>query len=155
MGEVETLKGLLGRVQATRGPDHQIDADLYAVQEGWDGAAFCQNGEVHRLKLKSREGNRRTYEGEDGQGIDSHELPMFTGSLDYATEMVGRTLPDACLQIDVGAHRDGRRICMAFILLGDHDLGACWGAATAPLAICAALLSALIAQAEQGAPHGE
>lgn len=77
--------------------------------------------------------------------------PPLTASINAAVEMVSRALPDAYLEIGVGAHKEGRRISTAFVRLGDHDIGECWEAATAPLAICAALLSALIAQAEQGA----
>lgn len=146
MADVDMLKALLGRIQTTTGPSHDIDADLYAVQEGWDGAAFCQNGEVHRLRLKSWEGDRRTYEVEDGQGIDSHELPMFTDSLDCAVEMVGAVLPNWSLQLGMSEGLKhpvvvmGRSYPTNLRIAVEHR--------TAPLAVCAALLTALLAQAE-------
>lgn len=152
MRDVETLKGLLSRVEAATGPSNEIDADLYAVQEGWDAAAVCQNGEVHRLKLERREGNRRTY-GIEGDSIDSHELPMFTDSLDYATDLIGKVLPKWSLQLGMS---EGLK--HPVVMMGRSyptNMRVAVGHRTAPLAICAGILTALIAQAQEAPRHGE
>lgn len=139
---VGTLKSILGHVKSAQEGDRGLDAMMAEAvglvpQDYWRdlhsfGAQYAPRGKLGTAWI----------------------APGLTASIDAAAEMVSRALPDAYLEVGVGAHKDGRRISTAFIRLGDHDLGECWEAATAPLAVCAALCSALIAQAEQGGSHG-
>lgn len=146
MPDLETLKGLRERLQTEAAWDRTLDADLAeALGHGieWRSARFT--GDQHPVI---------SWKAPHSYAGMREPCPMFTASLDAAATLANGTLPGACTEVTMIAQREGRRIITAFMRLGDHDLGECWKAANGPMAICAALLSALITQAEQGAPHG-
>ncbi|UYW32463.1 hypothetical protein [Methylorubrum extorquens] len=147
MRDVETLKGLLERVQSA-GAEHSPVLDAHAICTLIaPPEAFVSLGPISgapRICIgKMRDGRDKVWEP-----WLEWRLTHPTVSVDAALLLTEHALPGACTEVTLNASKDGRRISTAFIRLGDHDIGECWEAATAPLAICAALLSALLAQAE-------
>ncbi|WP_342152404.1 hypothetical protein [Methylorubrum sp. SB2] len=140
MADVETLKGLLERVRAAKGPDkatlnefvRPLDADLFETFGGprWDAAyrqAQGSMGAPHENAVREA----RYY------------ASRFTGSIDATVEAIGRILPGSTWAV----FSDGTAWVWpdaSMDLLKGHQ----GKAATPELALCAALLQALIARTE-------
>jgi len=153
MRDVETLKGLRERLRAAKGYEPDLAAHLVcsAVAPAGSFVTIGPISETHRVCTgKNADGRDIIWE----MWLDWCNHPP-TVSTDAALCLVEQALPEASIEVTVGAHREGRRVSTAFIRLGDHDIGECWEAATGSLAVCAALCSALIAQAQEAPRHGE
>jgi hypothetical protein len=121
---------LIGRVKAATGPDRKLDAAILAafppevmasditVSERWDGM----------VEFKHSNGD-----------TDSRWAAYFTASIDAALALVERLLP--LRDHDYFRNSGRHRFCLS--IPGDHRFHVEAYGATAPLAILAALLSAL------------
>jgi hypothetical protein len=137
-GVVSGLGELLERVRSAKGPDRKVDA-LIEVE--------VRRQEAYRVGLNDQQ---RAYwtATVDGLVYDSatrYDAPRLSASIDAALALVERVLPG--WRYDIHSPRFGRQF-EGVLMDGDHasrriDVAT---ATTAPLAILAALLSALIAQ---------
>lgn len=145
MGDVEALKGLLARVRAAEGPDHDLDAEI-----------MMGTGILTRTNLMAQfaeadpiweyvDAERRT------QGRHSPMVGRVSGSIDAALSLTQRLLPDARIEIAVNEICGDQCFHSAFVWPTGTDAGSAWACATPALALCSGLLTALIAQAEGAA----
>lgn len=130
------FQDLAVRLEAATGPDRQLWCELLVAVLDPDGSG----------DFKTRLGGvlfqHPTIVGSDG-----------TGSIDAALAFVECVRPNACADIVVNARDDetGNPISLTILDWPDGLSGECKGAATAPLAICLALVRAL---RQQEAAHG-
>lgn len=131
------ISSLLSRVRAASGPDNDLDIDIGVALAGWrrgrvtlDPFSFTENPDGDIIY------GENTFWIADG-GIQ----PLsFTESIDAAVALVERVLPGCDWKISTLRHRKGFG---ADLYPSAADAVARADAATAPLAILAALLSAL------------
>lgn len=124
------LSALLERVRAATGADQQLDDDIK-----WHFSEWENLGGWWRKHKATGVRERYIY----------NPAPSFTGSIDAALALVQAKLPDCQWWIS-RTHRDGKLVHTAF-LEGRADRGDFNAEApTAPLALCCALLVALIAE---------
>lgn len=156
MADIETLKALLERVQAA-GPEHSPVLDAHII------CALIAPAEAF-VSLGPISGVPRICIGKMSDGRDRVWEPWLewrlthpTASIDAAVLILGRVLPRWDLEFDisgVGGLKKGWATLRGPDL-SDSDMGQFVQTdglpLPPPLAICAALLSAIIAQAEQGA----
>lgn len=116
---------LLERVKAETGPNPRLDESI-GLALGW-------------VKQETKGGGWYW----KGPFLDGEDMPPFTASVDAALALVQRCLPDAHWAIDAAGLERPEAHINAIVSDG----------ATAPLAILAALLSALPAPPEK--PHDE
>ena len=126
------LEGLLEMVRMATGPDRKLDSALmrYVV---WVRA----NDEEIAHALAEDDLKPFTQRRHDADAV-----PRLTGSLDAAVALVETVLP--------GAHWDVQAGGCAWIRVDDADIGDAWNLATPALALCAALLTAILARAGDG-----
>ncbi|TXN80619.1 hypothetical protein [Methylobacterium sp. WL8] len=131
--DVEVLRGLLARVKAATGPDPILDRYL-----------------CHALGVAPWAGTPAEHLGMCMPGSKmAKATPALTASIDAAVALVGRALPGWHWHACSDGYREklGGGAC---VFHGKDDF-ASGDAATTPLAICAALLTALIAaEADHG-----
>ena len=134
----DVLRGLLERVKAVEGYDRELDADLCAALEGgeivWKTANFTmdQHPAIRRPS--------RMHVG----GFANEPVPLVTMSLDAAVGLARRVLKPRNIVVNL-AGQPRASIVMApgvdFCFHAEGEL-------EAPVALCVALLTALIAQQE-------
>lgn len=129
----EGLRSLLAKVEGASGPSRALDGEV-EVAVRWIEAARCGLKPEHRAKWRSNAA------GMVGDGFTEYMAEPYTASLDASLALVERVLPGAEYMI-------GRRY--AQIDLADQSPTYWAHTETAPLATCAALLKALIAQEEE------
>ncbi|WP_437871174.1 hypothetical protein ACSD7O_19595 [Methylorubrum extorquens] len=154
MRDVETLKGLLSRVQSADAPDEDLDAEILI------GAGVLTR--IDRLAGADATPVWEYRDASHNQAGPHHPMVLrVTGSIDAAVALVGRVLPRWDLGFDingVGGLKKGWATLRGPDL-SDSDMSQF--AQTdglplpPPLAICAALLQALIAQSQEAPRHGE
>ncbi len=147
MHDVDALRGLLERVRAAAGPDRLTDAHLVCHLLA-PSESFVTVAPITK-EIRVCVG-RGSFTGADLVWADWRGRHFVTRDIDAAVALAEAVLPGASIEVTIGAPKEARRISTAFIRRGDHDLGECWEAATGPLALCAALCSALIAQVDGG-----
>lgn len=129
----EQLQSLFDRVRKATGADREIDAAIASLLLG---KAFKRepNGRTWRMGHKET----RTRDAEPWVA-----LPAYTDSIDAALALTERVLPET---VRTGFQQNPDKSWHAVILRVEPDEGDCPYAAapTAPLAILAATLSALI-----------
>lgn len=131
-----TLADLLERVEKASGPDRGLDEAL-ANAFGWDFQTKSEGGRVW-TEWKRPEGFRLPL----GTLADP---PFFTASIDAALALVERVLPGAnCLGVEKTPHGWDGYVSRNYVADG-HWLHEGHDRASAPLALLAALLRALIA----------
>lgn len=150
MTDIAKLKELRERVIAATGPDRELDVTILAT-------LLCAKAFV---VVKSRFNGAWVAMTEERRGAVCWETPSpfnrksdLTASTDAVRALVRHTFPNACISTNEWA-KDGAAPAHADcgISINGHELDLITGdgeAATLPLATCAALLSALIAQAER------
>jgi hypothetical protein len=133
MTDNTVLTDLLARVEGARGPDRELDRDL---------------AEALYPELLTRE--RRVIQNDEfawllpAYGITRCE--RYTASLDAALALVSRALPEAnCLGVELVVDKWDGYVSRNNVQSG-HWLCEANGKKTAPVAILAALLKALIAR---------
>lgn len=132
------LAELLERVKAETGPDRELDIAIGLAVGGFE--------RVQRGILGVVEYRFWMPEGGWNSGSSTVMIPKFTASLDAALALVERALPGAEWSVGHNACDDFVATCW---VQGVEDLD--YHAPTAALALLAALLSALIAQAAETA----
>ncbi len=99
-------------------------------------------------KVREAKGANYMLEIEIADALGTHPRfsppPQFTASIDAALALVERVMPGCAMNAWIDPTRPEPRRCQADIFPEDHSFGG--SAPTLPLAICAALLSALIAR---------
>lgn len=159
MADLEMLKGLLARVrdasEGSRDLNEAIHGALRPEDPFW--RAICEGRRLHAAgrsdQLICATGcNMRA----DSWARDAH-VQDHSGSVDAAVALVGRVLPGWSWEVRRSGfgtpaqailHDPMQQPAPGYDTRVDHPAG------VPALALCAALLSALIAQAEQGGPHG-
>lgn len=143
------LKALLERVKAATGPDRTIDRDL-SVLPGGPNFVKERDGHIAYFRHSDTDERGRTMAfasgptGSDFDGLNESAWPFYTASIDAALALVERMLPGWPWV----ASSLGEEDCPSAAVTtpdGDFDDFTC-SAATPPLALLAALLSALIAR---------
>lgn len=151
--DLKALRELEKRLAEAKGPDRVTDFYLAALTDKqmaddlsiMNGITYSSDGEfVLTFKAAS---------GALGRGFyGDHMAPPATASLDAAVALVERVLPNIAWRVT--KKLDGK--CYALLQRLDEDVEGgfdIWAESkdfpTAPLAMCAALLTALIAQGEQ------
>lgn len=138
---VQDLTALLARVEAAEGPDREIDALLEVLaqekSERPDATSVSANDD----------GSVTTYS--HGQKAGRYASHDFTASLDAALALCSRVLPGWELEL-TSEHRDDAVIWR--VMLGDPLRGMDGESSTPALALLAAMLKALIAQASTEGP---
>lgn len=136
---LSALKILETRLGDAKGADLEIDAALWSL---WDDRPL-EDPTGHGVKIHKRD-------PVDTIAFDT--APAYTASLDAAVALVERVLPNIAWRVT--KKLDGK--CYALLQRLDEDVEGgfdIWAESkdfpTAPLAMCAALLTALIAQGEQ------
>jgi len=131
MGKFEEL---LGNVREATGPSTTLDIALLPLWEDFHPALKTYD---ERYKTELRDGSFSVW---NETFSSSTPFPRFTASIDAALALVGKVLPDcrASLFTDGG----GRGPCCG-VMRGDEPVIANEHAPTLPLAIIAALLTAL------------
>ena len=135
-----TLKALLARVQRSAGPDRDLDEALMVL-------AYVKDR--RHIGAQRDDGYGRWYDVKDDVWVDpvtdkwvTTSALFFTKSIDAALALVERLLPGAYWSIDHTDEGDPGKWY-------DVEIGQSFAQArTAPLAILAALLTALLAQPE-------
>lgn len=156
MADLETLKGLISQVRDAAGPSAELDEAIHGAllpDDPWWQAIV--------------EGRRLVAEGREDAVIDrcncrlradtwakGSKVSAYTQSVDDALRLVGKTLPDARISLDINEAFDAHRVHTAFVRPQGEDESSAYACATPALALCAGLFIALIAQAEQGGSHG-
>lgn len=128
--QASTLSDLLERVRGATGPSRELDADLYRA-----------------LGYEVRQSGDGFWTWSQSGGSDLRILPKFTASLDAALALVERVLPG--WEWSVGSDQGCAIATVWTPHAGVDDLDV--GGPTPALAILAALLSALLAQASETA----
>ncbi len=127
-----TLRDLKARLDAAKGPDRELDAAIFValVEPTWvtspkdpgavaaDAMSFRSTGKLHYITKTSK------------------HAPHYTASIDAAVALVERALPGKVVSIIADAIN---------LVSGENWRGVPLGKAL-PLALCRALLSALIAK---------
>ena len=121
------LESLLERVRAAKWADRELDG-LIIVAVG--AASEVNPHSPTFVRMLDRRGRP------DDIYCRSAEV---TSSLDAAVDLIDRVLP--------GAHWDVQAGGCAWIRVDDADIGDAWNLATPALALCAALLTAILARA--------
>jgi hypothetical protein len=139
MNMASELSELLERVKAATGPDKILDRDILCVIDGW---AYEKRARDRQPWMYGPKGERR-----DPPGVGVFGAPRCSASIDAALALTERMLPEANRR-GVEQEADG---WSAYVsrngVKSGHWLVESIGK-TAPLAILAALLSALIAQVQ-------
>jgi hypothetical protein len=145
MARIDELRALLARVEKVEGPSRGLDRDLYLallcdrIPEG----GILVPGTDHIL-MPEKHGRTHSCRGVPTDGTLA---PAYTASTDAAMPLVHTVFPGSWIQMD-GTH--GQHNWCAFLRIeGDFDAGEAWKKPTPALALCTALLSALIAQEEE------
>lgn len=141
-----TISSLLSRVRAASGPDRELDARIDAALFG-GRAARDFTGEDPASRLRFSYAAHVVFDHVDPMTNGGHVLssmvrftPPITASIDASVALVERVLPGCDWKISTLRHRKGFG---ADLYPSAADAVARADAATAPLAILAALLSAL------------
>lgn len=134
-----SLSDLLARVEAATGPDRELD-DSLALASGWHPPGV----------------DPRLFSNPDTHRLYAHHAPAFTASLDAALALCERVLPGWRWTLDSESNREGvpRGKPGASVYIDQYDPDAPFHSAEAPtpaLALLAAMLKALDAQAKDGA----
>jgi len=152
----DVLRGLLERVKAAKGPSQEMEAHIVCVAAAPEGS-FVTYGPIS--------GRYRVCVGQNERGKDlvwegwpDWNFEEITTSIDAAVALVQHVLPGAMW---AAGCMEGGPFCRLVYPTNAQDrsnLGTGWGhsvsmeaeggPATVPLAICAALLTALLAQQE-------
>ena len=119
-----TLRDLLERVERSTGPDRELDAHIAIKAAGMTPTAVYG----HELL-----GNLHTAPS---------RFPAYTSSVDAALALIGRVLPGAEGFVEFGK----RPVAVLFIDGDDGQTSTVGRAPTPALALCAALLAAMIEQ---------
>ncbi|KQT08490.1 hypothetical protein ASG40_11455 [Methylobacterium sp. Leaf399] len=126
MATADELRALLARVEGATGPDRRLDYEVFV--------AFAVQGHAN------------PWDPEQGH--------FYTVSIDDALALIERVLPSASVEMEIDPSWSARRAC---VVVDDGAAARGWSGprTSAPLAILAALLKALLAQSDpQEANHG-
>lgn len=141
------LQEVLGRVEGVEGPDRELDAAL------WLAMTPGATRRIIRVKHAHSDAEWDIHETRDATGGRLVSVPAYTASLDAALGLVERVLPGAEYELTTiyGVARATLPLnCSDTVYpeTGERKDG------NMPLAICAALLKALIAQEGEGRSQG-
>ena len=145
-----TLTALSERLAAAKGPDREIDAAIiaaliapagaFARQSPFNGAWCIYTGE------KDRSGRDRLWEG--SRPWDNEQTRNVTASLDVAVALVERICP--AKRLEIGIYPTGSVATLRWYpegIRGEPSVDAVGESKTTPaLALCTALVAALLAQ---------
>ena len=129
----DVLKDLLARVEAAPGPDRELDARIFIALDRPAHAAMDDDLIPQPDGLIGIPGHKRAL----------FEAERYTASIDAAVALVRRVLPGAGWDVQAGG--------CAWIRVDDADIGDAWNLRNSAMALCAALLRAEIARAEDAA----
>lgn len=135
-----SLSALLERVEGATGPDHEVNGRLYCLANGYTYRGSCPE----MGPPPTGQSYVAYYTPANGEQTPRY-CPAYTASVDAALALIGRVLPGLCPML--WKRDDG--------VWGAHGQG--WDADTqyAPtpaLALCAALLAAMIGEEAKPSP---
>ena len=140
MPDLPTLRSLLQRVEAATGADRELDGDLF-----W--SLFVVPSGLGKEVGGSRLVNLLGPNGDAWRHWIHVDWPPYTASVDAALALVEKVLPGAWFMMETFGYTEDRRAGAELSAEGiEHTRHE---AKTIPLAIVAALLTALIAQDEE------
>jgi hypothetical protein len=139
----ERVGKLREMVRAAKGPDREIDVELACILEAGKGTTALSyvDGSQQRVPWSP-----------NPWGGPTVPLAAYTSSIDAAVALVERVLPGFGYMIRRHETTFGTRACCSLLAPSTGEHGDTWDvwAATTPLAILDALLTALLAQAQAG-----
>ena len=143
-----SLSALLERVEACQGPDRELDADLWWVLQHGDAERVFNTGALGMPT--ARPATLPIPAGLGRAGVRSY-APAYTASVDAALALIGRVLPGHASAVGTMAFEVARK-----------PWGCIWTptgavlkqaeAATPAMALCAALLAAMIGEEAKPSP---
>lgn len=146
MPTLDQLRYLEARLAAATGPDRELDCDLqlsmlgdcrYGIKGPRDNPDICSLSEWV-------EAFRSTINVDDD--VDEEVVPRHTSSIDAAVALCERAVPYATYSVDASNPAVGIEV---ILYVGDDGNDEILGmACSVPLAICLAIVRALIAQEE-------
>ena len=142
MVSADKLRALLARVESASGPDCEIDCALFcafAMPKEWCGSLIIS----HFRDLRGTYG----YNTADGmRHLEAQTVPRYTSSTDAAIGLCEQVLPGIFYLLGKGKTRKDEPPYGAQLLFGiDEVISSAEHSASLPLALCAALLKAPIA----------
>lgn len=140
MTSLDTLRDLQRRVAAASGPDREIDAGVWCFERGYVLRAWNTN-----TVFWSKVADGMQFNGNDMMRI----VPRYTASLDAAVALLNRVLPGWWWAL--GVSMSGFSTKVGETIFHDKSEG---DGCLPPLALCSALLSALISRAETAKAEG-
>lgn len=141
------LKALLERVEKAEGPDRELDAAIY-------NALYTDNYRPHAFHSFEQKFHavHRYHDGwlvgKDNSDEWAENLPKFTASIDAAVALVEKMLPGWAWGVHVNPRAVGGFLAHVTERSPIRPMPNIGAAPTPALALCAALLRALIAKAE-------
>ena len=142
-----SLSALLERVEACRGPDRELDADLWWVLQHRDAERVFNTGALGLPK--ARPATLPIPAGLGRSGVQSY-APTYTASIDAALALIGRVLPGADPKIWRWRGQWGASLHdpeNGSMVIAQHHYSP-----TPALALCAALLAAMIGEEAKPSP---
>lgn len=135
-----SLKDLVGRLEASRGPDRDLDADIEIAlfRQGWTKSPKAPGQIAETAKHFWPEGRLRFF------SKSGTTAPNYTGSLDAAVSLISRLFPDASWMIEPNACR--LRVTGGVDFVERRAVVSQGGGECAPAAVCLAVLLALTAR---------
>ena len=137
-----SLSALLERVEACRGPDRELDADLWWVLQHRDAERVFNTGALGLPK--ARPATLPIPAGLGRSGVQSY-APTYTASIDTALALIGRVLPGCVWTVMTDYELPGRARLYEAGQFAPRVMQQADGA-TPALALCAALLAAMIGE---------
>ena len=142
-----SLSALLERVEGATGPDRELDADLWWVLQHRDAERVFNTGALGLPKV--RPATLPIPAGLGRSGVQSY-APTYTASIDAALALIGRVKPGMEFHLSTARHRKGWSV--KTWVSDDKYSGRLLDAPTPALALCAALLAAMIGEEAKPSP---
>lgn len=136
-----SLEDLIERVEGATGPDREIEARLWCLQEGrefrkviWSDYKY-PDGQKHWHSFRT-----------NGGDVGCHSVPKFTASLDAALALCERVLPGVWWLIGRGKLTAAEPEYGAQLMFGEDEVLGVGEAPTPAVALILALLRALLSK---------